>query len=71
VLFASFFISFSPLKTFFLRETRDGSEAFSGAQQSRAPARPRSSQTLDGEHRWKTLFLKHAGEVEKKRRQER
>jgi hypothetical protein len=30
-------------------------------------AGPRSSQTLDGEHRWKTLFLKRAGEVEKKR----
>jgi hypothetical protein len=29
-------------------------------------ARPRSSQTLYGEHRWRTLSLKGAGEVEKK-----
>jgi hypothetical protein len=67
VLFASFFISFSPLsKTIFssrnLRQVRSVQRraAVKGA------ARPRSSQTLYGEHRWRTLSLKGAGEVEKK-----
>jgi hypothetical protein len=32
---------------------------------------PRSSQTLDGEHRWKTPSSKGAGEVEKKMGEEK
>jgi hypothetical protein len=37
---------------FFLRETRDGLGAFSGADLSRARFLTRSSKTLDREHRW-------------------
>jgi hypothetical protein len=49
--------SFSFKNNFFLRESRDRSRAFSGAQRSRARFFPRSSQTLDGEHRWNNALF--------------
>jgi hypothetical protein len=63
-----FCIVFS-FNNFFLRETRDGSEAFSGADISRARAVPRSSQTLDREHRWITPVVKARVEWRKKWRE--
>jgi hypothetical protein len=53
-------------KQFFLRETRDGFRDVQWRAAVKGAACPRSSQTLDGEHRWRTLSLKGAGEVEKK-----
>jgi hypothetical protein len=51
----------SPLKQFFLRETRDGLSAFSGADLSRARFLTRSSKTLDREHRWNNAGLPRRG----------
>jgi hypothetical protein len=45
---------------FFLRETRDGLGAFSGADLSRARFLTRSSKTLDREHRWNNAGLQKA-----------
>jgi hypothetical protein len=50
----------SPLKQFFLRETRDGLRAFSGADLSRARFLTRSSKTLDREHRWNNAGFEKA-----------
>jgi hypothetical protein len=52
---------FFPFKNnFFLRETRDGLRAFSGADLSRARFLTRSSKTLDREHRWNNAGLQKA-----------
>src|ERR1035437_8021987 len=45
---------------FFLRETRDGLGAFSGADLSRARFLTRLSKTLDREHRWNNAGLQKA-----------
>src|SRR5580658_6957087 len=46
---------------FFLRETRDGLGAFSGADLSRARFLTRSSKTLDREHRWNNAGFERRG----------
>jgi hypothetical protein len=56
-----FCICTSPSNNFFLRETRDGLKAFSGADRSRARFLKRSSKTLDREHRWKNAGLQRRG----------
>jgi hypothetical protein len=61
-----FHFIFSFKNNFFLRETRDGLPGVQRRGPVKGAARPRSSQTLDGEHRWKTPSLKGAGEVGKK-----
>jgi hypothetical protein len=67
VLFPSFFISFSPLsKTIFSSRNPRWFPSVQRRGPVKGAARPRSSQTLDGEHRWKTLSFKGAGEVKKK-----
>jgi hypothetical protein len=48
-------------KQFFLRETRDGLVAFSGADLSRARLLTRSSKTLDREHRWNNAGFQRRG----------
>jgi hypothetical protein len=52
---------FSFKNNFFLRETRDGSRAFSGADLSRARFLTRSSKTLDREHRWNNAGFERRG----------
>jgi hypothetical protein len=57
-----FCIFYFPFKNnFFLRETRDGLGAFSGADLSRARFLTRSSQTLDREHRWNNAGCERRG----------
>ena len=51
---------FSFKNNFFLRETRDGLGAFSGADLSRARFLTRSSKTLDREHRWNNAGFEKA-----------
>jgi hypothetical protein len=62
-----FHFIFSFKNNFFLRETRDGLPGVQRRGPVKGAARPRSSQTLDGEHRWKTPSLKGAGEVGEKK----
>jgi hypothetical protein len=45
-------------KQFFLRETRDGFEGVQRRGPVKGAVRPRSSKTLDREHRWITPALK-------------
>ena len=52
---------FSFKNNFFLRETRDGLWAFSGADLSRARFLTRSSKTLDREHRWNNAGFERRG----------
>jgi len=52
---------FSFKNHFFLRETRDGLGAFSGADLSRARFLTRSSKTLDREHRWNNAGFERRG----------
>ena len=52
---------FSFKNNFFLRETRDGLGAFSGADLSRARFLTRSSKTLDREHRWNNAGFERRG----------
>jgi hypothetical protein len=60
-------MSFSPLlKTIFSSRNPRRFPSVQRRAAVKGAARPRSSQTLDGEHRWRTLSLKGAGEVEKK-----
>jgi len=54
-------VYFSFKNNFFLRETRDGLVAFSGADLSRARFLTRSSKTLDREHRWNNAGLQRRG----------
>jgi hypothetical protein len=59
VVFCILYFSFK--NNFFLRETRDGSGAFSGADLSRARSLTRSSKTLDREHRWNNAGFERRG----------
>jgi len=54
-------VYFSFKNNFFLRETRDGLGAFSGADLSRARFLTRSSKTLDREHRWNNAGFERRG----------
>src|ERR1700757_366246 len=56
---------------FFLRETRDGLGAFSGADLSRARFLTRSSKTLDREHRWNNAGFTRRGLREEKMEEKR
>jgi hypothetical protein len=59
VVFGIVYFSFK--NNFFLRETRDGFGAFSGADLSRARFLTRSSKTLDREHRWNNAGFARRG----------
>jgi hypothetical protein len=56
---------------FFLRETRDGLRAFSGADLSRARFLTRSSKTLDREHRWNNAGFERRGLSREKMKERR
>jgi hypothetical protein len=56
-----FCIVFSFKNKFFLRETREWFEGVQRRGPVKGAACPRSSQTLDREHRWKTPALKGRG----------
>jgi hypothetical protein len=54
-------IVFSFKNNFFLRETRDGFEGVQRRGHVKGAASPRSSQTLDTEHRWNNAGLVRRG----------
>jgi hypothetical protein len=64
-----FCIVFSFKNNFFLRETRDGFEGVQRRGHVKGAALPRSSQTLDREHRWNTPVVKARVEWGKKWRE--